>query len=276
MTSDTSKSPEYDDRPFYGYDSSEIQDTYTGREAVQIAGFLMPRLEAGMSLLDCGCGPGALTFGLAEAVAPGRAVGVDLEPGMIESANRIADDDYPNLEFRVGDINDLPFEDDEFDVVFSSAVTEHLPDPIPALRELRRVTKPGGLTAVIRTEWTFPFIVPECAALSRFLDLFEGGFRRQGGSLNRGRYIRSDMMEAGFEIVEFAAGVSNYTTPEAVSGIVEGYISWMENIPIFSESVELGLVTPAELDEMKVEMREWARLPDAFFANARAYAIGTK
>ena len=269
--------PEYANRPFYGYDSSEIQDGYTNRTAAQIAGFLMPRLEPGMSVLDCGCGPGALTFGLAEAVAPGRAVGIDLEPGMVELASQIAaDNGHANLEFQVADINDLPFDDGEFDVVFSSAVTEHLPDPVTALRELRRVMKPGGITAVIRTEWTFPFIVPECPSLSRFLELFEGGFNRQGGSLNRGRYIRSDMMAAGFDIVDFAGRMSNYTTPEAVSGIVEGYISWMENIPIFDESVELGIVTPAELEAMKTEMREWAKLPEAFFANGSAYAIGTK
>ena len=44
------------------------------------------RARSGMTLLDCGCGPGTLTLGLAAAVAPGQVVGIDLEPGMIARA----------------------------------------------------------------------------------------------------------------------------------------------------------------------------------------------
>ena len=271
------QTPQFGGRPFYGYDSATIQRSYTNRDAVQVADFLVPHLSEGQSLLDCGCGPGPLTLGFAEIVAPGRVVGIDIEPTMIDQANQLAaDSEVDNLEFKVGDINDLPFGDDEFDVVFSSAVIEHLSDPVRALREMLRVTKPGGIGAVIRTDWSFPFIVPECPELSRFFELFEGGFNRIGGSLNRGRFLGSHMREAGFDVVEFETNMSHLLGQEAASASAETYIAWMENIPLFQESIELGITTDAELKSMINGIREWAEHPDAYLSLARGHAVGVK
>ena len=277
MKADVPQTPQFGGRPFYGYDAADVQRSYTNRDAVQVADFLVPRLSEGMSVLDCGCGPGPLTLGFAEIVAPGWVVGIDIEPSMIDQANALAaDSDMENLEFQVADIYDLPFEDGEFDVVFSSAVTEHLSDPIRALREILRVTKPGGIGAVIRTDWSFPFIVPECPELSRFFELFEGGFNRIGGSLNRGRFLRSHMREAGFDVVEFETNMSQLLGQSAASASAETYIAWTENIPLFQESIELGITTDAELRSMVDGIREWAEHPDAYLSLARAHAVGVK
>ena len=277
MSADVPPIPQFGGKPFYGYDSASVQKGYTNRDAQEVADFLVPRLASGMSVLDCGCGPGPITVGLAEVVSPGRVVGIDIEPTMIDQANQLGSETgADNVEFRVADIYDLPFEDGEFDVVFSSAVTEHLSDPVRALREIHRVTRPGGLGAVIRTDWSFPFIVPECPELSRFFELFEGGFNRIGGSLNRGRFLRSQMREAGFDDVEFVARVSNVMGLESTRASAEGYIAWIENIPLFQESIELGLTTDAELKSMVDGIRQWGEHPDAYLSVARAHAVGVK
>ena len=280
MTTDAPATPEYDGRPFYGYDSAEVQDGYIDRDAGVVADFLTPRLSAGLSVLDCGCGPGPITLGMAQAVAPGAVVGIDIEPSMIERANALAaGSGLDNIDFQVADIYDLPFDDGSFDIVFSSAVTEHLSDPVRAMRELGRVTRTGGITAVIRTDWTFPFIVPDCPEFHRFFQLFEAGFNRIGGSLNRGRYLAADMSAAGLEVVEFETRLSNRRGAVARANTaagVEGYITWMENIPLFQESIQLGLTTADEIDAIKTAMRAWAQDPDAFIAVAHAYAIGQK
>jgi ubiquinone/menaquinone biosynthesis C-methylase UbiE len=52
----------------------------TRRTAAREGAFFLPHLRPGMRVLDCGCGPGSITVGLAAAVAPGQAVGIDLEP----------------------------------------------------------------------------------------------------------------------------------------------------------------------------------------------------
>ena len=276
MTEDVAGRPEINGRSFYGYDSSDVQDSYTGRDIEVEAGFILPHLEPGMSLLDCGCGPGAITFGLAEAVAPGRVVGVDIEPTMVEQATRLAaDSGIKNVEFTEGDIYDLPFEDGEFDIVFSHSVTEHLSDPVRALRELRRVVKPGGLAGIVKTDWTFPFIVPKSEGFSKFFELFEGGFNRIGGSLNRGRYLGAYMREAGFDVIEVRNQVSN-SFGEATVPTAERFITWMDNIPLFREAVELGITSEAELDAVRAGMREWAAHPDAYFSLPGIRAVGIK
>ncbi len=277
MTADLPQTPRFGGRPFYGYDSAAVQRGYANRDAVHLADFLVPHLSEGKSVLDCGCGPGPITLRFADIVAPGRVVGIDIEPTMIDQANRLAaDSGLENLEFQVADIYDLPYEDGEFDVVFSSAVTEHLSDPVRALREIHRVTKPGGVGAVARTDWSFPFIVPECPELSRFFELFEGGFNRIGGSLNRGRFLGSDMREAGFDVTEFEANMSHPSGQEAAIASAEAYIAWIENIPLFQESIELGLTTDSELKSMADGIREWAKHPDAYLSIARAHAVGVK
>src|SRR5687768_14970495 len=62
----------------------------TQRSAQEAAGFLLPHLSSGMRLIDCGCGPGSITLGLAEAIAPGEVVGVDVSEGALEAARTLA------------------------------------------------------------------------------------------------------------------------------------------------------------------------------------------
>src|SRR5690606_5829226 len=101
--------------------------------------------EPQMTLLDVGCGPGTVTIDLASRVA--RAVGVDRAPAVLAAA-REAGKSVDNVEFVEGDAYALPFEDASFDVVYAHQVLQHLTDPIAALREMRRVARPGGYVAV--------------------------------------------------------------------------------------------------------------------------------
>src|SRR5262245_56595824 len=113
------------------------------RTAQDSAAFFLPLLRPGMALLDLGCGPGTITAGLAEAIAPGIATGVD-----------IARSDVPApVVFVEADARDLPFADASFDAIFSNALLQHLPDPLSALREARRVAKPGAVIVVRDADW---------------------------------------------------------------------------------------------------------------------------
>ncbi len=98
-------------------------------------------IQQGQHLLDVACGTGILTRVIAERVgAEGSVSGVDINPGMIAVANRIA----PEIEWREGDVEALPYEDDSFDVVFCQFGLMLFSSPKNALQEMQRVLKPGG------------------------------------------------------------------------------------------------------------------------------------
>jgi ubiquinone/menaquinone biosynthesis C-methylase UbiE len=122
---------------------------HASRTAENSAAFVIPHLTPGVSVLDVGCGPGSITCDFAGLVAPGKVTGLDRSPDVITHAQELASDrGVENVEFVAGNIYDLDFEDDTFDVVHAHQVLQHLTDPVEALREMRRVAKPGGIVAV--------------------------------------------------------------------------------------------------------------------------------
>jgi ubiquinone/menaquinone biosynthesis C-methylase UbiE len=94
------------------------------------------RFGAGKRVLEVGCGTGLLLRRVAEFA--GSAVGVDLSPGMLEQAKA------RGFEVHEGSATALPFPDASFDVTYSFKVLAHVPDIETALREMARVTRPGG------------------------------------------------------------------------------------------------------------------------------------
>jgi 2-polyprenyl-3-methyl-5-hydroxy-6-metoxy-1,4-benzoquinol methylase len=100
------------------------------------------------SVLDIGCGEGVLTHRWAEQLAESRIVGIDLPDPKLEA--EWARRQRPNLEYRAIRGDDLPFADDEFDLVAAIEVLEHVPDPVQTLAEMARVTRSHLLVSVPR------------------------------------------------------------------------------------------------------------------------------
>jgi ubiquinone/menaquinone biosynthesis C-methylase UbiE len=269
--------PERHTSAMCGYSSSAIQQHYLARQATHQAAFFLPYLHPGMTLLDCGCGPGAITLGLAEVVAPSQVVGVDREPSMVERACTLSKErQVAHVRFQVGDICDLPFPASSFDAVFTCAVLEHLEDPVQALREIGRVLTPGGIVGVASTDWSEPLISPPDDALRHFFTLFERGFQHHGGSLQRGRHLRGMLHQAGLTVLAVTASCVSASTTEAVRQTVDGYITWMEAMPLFAQAITLGWIDRATLEDMQARMRQWSAHPDAFLATLRCEAVGRK
>jgi len=105
-------------------------------------------LAPGMRVLDVGCGTGAITRGIAGAVAPrGCAVGIDQHPRFMAAARR-AHADVPNLHFAVGDAYALPVRP-VFDIVSAARVLNWLSAPLDALRAMVGAARPGGRVVVL-------------------------------------------------------------------------------------------------------------------------------
>jgi ubiquinone/menaquinone biosynthesis C-methylase UbiE len=116
--------------------------------------FFIPHLKSGVSVLDCGCGPGSITLGIAELAAPGKVVGVDFGADQIAGAqSNAAKRGIANVNFLAADSYSLPLEESSFDRVFSHALMEHLADPLRVVKELYRVLKPDGVIGVCSPDW---------------------------------------------------------------------------------------------------------------------------
>src|SRR5262249_59249590 len=121
-----------------------------------------------MRLLDVGCGPGSITRGLAERVAPGEVIGLDLSKDTLEDARRdAAARGLTNLKFQEGSVYALPFADGVFDVVYAHQVFQHLRERDAALREMLRVLRSGGLAAIRAVDLGTPAYLPREPRLAR-------------------------------------------------------------------------------------------------------------
>lgn len=103
----------------------------------------------GDTLIDVGCGNGTYLAELIRRGFAGRLLGVDLSFGMLMAARRLAGAPARPLSLANGDAAELPLRDGVADVALAPHMLYHVPDPAQALRELRRVTRPGGRVAIV-------------------------------------------------------------------------------------------------------------------------------
>ncbi|MFC5261788.1 class I SAM-dependent methyltransferase [Kribbella qitaiheensis] len=103
-------------------------------------------VTTGQQVLDVGCGTGVVARAAAGRVVPGgKVTGVDLNEAMLAVARRVA----PELNWQQGDAGELPFDSESFDVVVSQMAMMFFPEPAAAVREMRRVVRPGGTVGVL-------------------------------------------------------------------------------------------------------------------------------
>ncbi|HSS68857.1 MAG TPA: class I SAM-dependent methyltransferase [Nocardioidaceae bacterium] len=100
-------------------------------------------VHAGQRVVEVGCGPGALTVQLVDRVGPDLVVAVDPSTSFVEAA-RLR---FPGVDVRAGVAEELPDADDTFDAALAQLVVHFMQDPVAGLREMGRVTKPGGFVA---------------------------------------------------------------------------------------------------------------------------------
>jgi ubiquinone/menaquinone biosynthesis C-methylase UbiE len=135
------------------------------------------QLPPGSRGLDAGCGIGLQALLLAEAVGPaGHVTGLDLSPQFLVHARGIAEKAglSKRISFQQGDVNRLPFDDDTFDWVWSAnCVGYHPAEPLPLLKELARVAKPGGSVAILA--WSSQQLLPGYPQLEARLNATTSG-----------------------------------------------------------------------------------------------------
>lgn len=159
-------------------------------------------LKEGEVVLDLGSGAGLDMFHAARKVGnTGRVIGVDMTPEMIEKAEIGAEQlGLENVEFRLGDIEDLPVDDSSVDVIISNCVINLAPDKSKVFREAFRVLRPGGRLMVSD-------IVLEAPLTDEIRNDIASYTGCLGGAINVDDYLQA-IRDSGFEDVEIVQSAS--------------------------------------------------------------------
>lgn len=177
-----------------------------GRRVEEHYAFVLRHLAPGMDLLDCGCGPGTLSAGLAAHVAPARVVGVDASAEQFALGRQAAAEvGVDSLELIEAVIPPLPFPDSSFDAVTAHALIEHVGDPRSLLSEFQRVLRPGGLAGICTIDWGGFLVSPEDEPVRRALAAYEALMIRGGGTPRIGRELPDLVASAGLDLVDVGA-----------------------------------------------------------------------
>ena len=272
MSENTSPSPAYT----MGY-TPEFLQLLGRRNAETHAAYLLSHLEPGMRVLDFGCGPGTITVGLAQAVPMGEVHGVDMEHSQIDLARAAASaGGHHNAEFHVGNVFELPFEDNSFDAAHCHAVLMHVPDTLRALQEVKRVLKPegiiGGREMIASSSFSEPMGETTDEAWATFIKLLEAN----GGHPEMGKELKSHLLDAGFVDIRASGSFDYFSSPADIAFLHAFIVDWFFMPRVVEAATQLGLATREQFDRWRLEMDQWKDEPGAVGGLAFGEAIGRK
>lgn len=251
----------------HGHAESVLR-SHSWRTAANSAAYLLPQLRAGLDLLDVGCGVGTVTADLAALVAPGRVVGVDASRAALDAAAATAQAAGVAVTFEVAEATALPFEDASFDVVHAHQVLQHLPDPVAALREMRRVTRPGGVVAVRDADYAAMTWYPPSEGLTEWLELYHEVAEANGVQADAGRRLAAWVRAAGFDpdLTTASASAWCFATPEDRAWWSSTWAERVTGSRFAHQALEHGLADDVALEALGDAWTEWGRAQDGWFA----------
>jgi len=196
------------------------QNTRQGREFPELAKRITAQLAPGARVLEVAPGPGYLSIEIAK-LGHYEQFGLDISKTFVEIAQSNARAAGVKIDFRQGEAADIPFDDNTFDFIVCTAAFKNFTEPVRALREMRRVLKPGGKALIVDlkrdaslTEINAEVDKMGLNAINKFLT--RSTFRTV---LLKNAYTTAEM-----QAMVVQAGFTNYRIPG--SGI--GFEAWLE------------------------------------------------
>ena len=200
-----------------------------------------------LNWIDVGCGNGAFTEALIERCAPSAITGVDPSDGQLSHARTRPG--AKMAQFRLADAQSLPFADNTFGAAAMALVITFIPDPVKAAKEMRRVTRSGGIVATYM--WDIPgggiHIWPLAAAM-KSLELGEPV--RPNVEASRRETMQAIWDEAGLQSIDT-------TVIRITVAFADFEDFWQSNsVPIGPSGKVLAELSPSMRDKLKARVRE--------------------
>lgn len=247
----------------------DAESAIKARGADVYAAFLLRHIRPDMAVLDCGCGQGTITVGLAEAVAEGRVVGIDLRQRDLSTARSYATAlGLGNLSWCAANASRIPFCDEQFDAVLCHSMLEAVDTPISVVSELRRVTKNGGLVGAACVDYGGVILGGQkTAEPKRFYEIRQQLWRSARiAEPNTGRRLRGLFEEAKFDRVEAFADYISYGTPDRITAFACDRAMECRNKELHAAVGYYRVASSDELLRLAAAWEEWGDDPAAFFA----------
>jgi ubiquinone/menaquinone biosynthesis C-methylase UbiE len=234
---------------------------------------LIPYIKPSLKILDVGCGPGTISVDLASRVPQGFVYAIDPSAEVIEKAKKHAEEKgITNIRFETGDIFNWKglesVEEGSFDVVHTHQVLQHLKDPLGALKEMKRLTKPGGIVAVRETDYQSFTWYPEVDGMREWSDLYITVAKKLECDPNIGRRLHAIAMEAGFDRndIETSGSMWVYSTPSEMAWWCGLWAERTLHSNFKDNSIAFGLATQEDLEKVANTWRELEKKKDAWFS----------
>jgi SAM-dependent methyltransferase len=248
----------------HGHAESVLR-SHRARTAENSAAYLLPFLAADHRLLDVGAGPGTITADLAGRVREVVALEINDEAAEITRAG-LTGRQVANAQVVVGDVHALAIADDSFDVVHAHQVLQHVADPVTALREMARVTRPGGVVGVRDSDYAAFAWYPRLPALDRWLELYRSAARANGGEPDAGRHLLAWAHAAGLHDVSAMSSTWCFSTPETRAWWGGMWADRVTGSALAEQLVGEGRATRADLAELADAWLAWAEHPDGWIS----------
>lgn len=247
--------------------SAAVLQTHGWRTAANSASYLLPHVKPHMTILDIGCGPGSISIDFARHVPYGQVTGVEYVSDPLDQARDLAArEGIANIDFRVGDIHNLDFPDNTFDIVHVHQVLQHISDPIQALREMRRVAKAnGGIVAARESAQLLWY--PENKGIAQGQELRARVAHAKGGNPNPGRLIHTWAKQAGFKRaqIQTSTGTWCFSTPEERKYWGGTMGARVTGSGFATAVVDEGYATMEELEDIARGWKDWVDDEDGWF-----------
>ena len=229
-------------------------------------------LVDGMSILDCGCGPGYLLEKLLKLYPEVHCTGIDASETLVKYArNYIVEDFHHRCKIENQSVISLKFSDETFDFVIMRLVLEHLPKPLDALNEVKRVLKKGGQVILINNDFDFhPHTFPNIPELSDLYKAYCVARTEEGGNPVIGRQLPNLLVKAGFSNV-FLDVVTAQNTLQG-----DKAFSRSEGAGIALQLVHSGHLNSETYDRLALQWSNMLQHPDHAIVRILFVAAGVK